>query len=265
MQFSMKSLAAIGALAALASTPALAVDTPSSGNGSVFITVWDPTLGASIVQDLGLNYADFVTSQGVNPAIVSTLNGAGLSFNVNLSHFTSVGSNFADLRYTVFAADAVGNYQATGAIATAPINATITGQSGDVVNMIGSTGASQVAASWNLNCGVDAVICTGTGFGSTYFGGGAWGSRFGGGFELDGSTGLGEALGFYLLTRSGIGASSPMNSVQFAGAGGVAQWLLAANGSLSFTAPVPLPAAVWMLLSGLAGLGVVSRRKNGQA
>lgn len=44
---------------------------------------------------------------------------------------------------------------------------------------------------------------------------------------------------------------------------------LSANGDLSFTAaaldPVPLPAAAWLMISGLAGLAGVSRRRSAQA
>jgi hypothetical protein len=55
----------------------------------------------------------------------------------------------------------------------------------------------------------------------------------------------------------------------YANANGAAQWLLTAAGALTYTlagtapppAPVPLPAAVWLLMSSLVGLGAVSRRR----
>jgi hypothetical protein len=117
-----------------------------------------------------------------------------------------------------------------------------------------------VYSQWNTTCGTSATTCTGTGFGSTYFGNFADDM---GGFLAGASGNIGSALGFYSLRRSSPGAGDPLVAAQYANANGLAQWLLTADGQLSFTAPapVPLPAAVWLLLSGLAGMGVVTRRK----
>lgn len=254
MQISFKTVAAAVALA-LGTMPALAVESTTTGNSSLFITVFDPVLGASVVQDLGINYADFLRSA------VTPEGGYVANFQVNMSVFAQVGSSAGDLQYSIFAGDALGNSTSTEAIGTAALNAgAIAGINSNVTGMLGSSGAAAVFAQWNNTCGASAVTCTGTGFGSTYFGNFA--DDFGGNLSVSAATNVGSVLGFYSFRRSSPGAGDPMLVTQYGNSGGFAQWLLNADGSLQYSvAPVPLPAALWLLLSGLTGLGVVSRRK----
>lgn len=253
MQISLKTVAASVALA-LSAMPALAVESTTTGNSSLFVTVFDPVLGASVVQDLGVNYSDFVRSA------VTPETGMVRNFTIDLSIFAQTGSNPNDLRYSVFAGDAVGNYTSTEVIGTAALGSQPTGINSYVVGMLGSSGAANVFAQWNNTCGTTAVTCTGTNFGSTYFGNFA--DDFGGNLLAGASESIGSALGFYSFRRSAIGAGDPYIATAYANSSGFASWLLGADGTLSYSVPsVPLPAAVWFLLSGLAGLGVVTRRK----
>lgn len=256
MQISLKTVAASVVLA-LSAMPALAVESTTTNSSSLFVTVFDPVLGASVVQDLGLNYADFLIS-AVTPDEGFTRN-----FTIDMSVFTQVGSSLSNLQYSVFAGDGVGNYTSTEVIGTASLTTAPTGINSYVTGMLGSAGASSVYAQWNNTCGTSSVTCTGTDFGSTYFGNFA--DDFGGNLLAGASGSVGSALGFYSFRRSAIGAGDPFIATQYANsAGAVASWLLGADGTLTFSSlptTVPLPAAAWLLLSGLASLGVISRRK----
>jgi hypothetical protein len=78
---------------------------------------------------------------------------------------------------------------------------------------------------------------------------------------------VGSSLAYFQMT---VGAFSfetfdnPITQTKYAGV-----FNLDGTGHLIYDVPggqpVPLPAAVWMLLSGLAGFGVVSRRRTAEA
>jgi hypothetical protein len=254
MQLSLKAVAAAVALA-LGSTSAMAVDSTTTGNSSLFVTAYDAVLGASIVKDLGLNYADFLE------AAVTPDTGSVLNFTLDMSVFTSVGSNPNDIRWSVYAADGSGNFAAREVLTTAALDlGTITGINSHVTGAI--TAANGVYAQWNTACGAAAETCIGTNNSSTYFGG--FGEDLNNGVLFPTSGALGTALGFYSLRASTPGAGDPLVSAQYANSSSFAQWLLDANGNLTYSiaaAPVPLPAALWLLLSGIAGVGVIGRRK----
>ena len=250
MQFSLKAVAAAVALA-LGSTSALAVD--MGGNSSLIVNVYDSVLGVSIVKDLGLNYLDFLE------AAVTPSDGYTASFSVDMSIFA--GSNPNNVKWSVFASDAQGLFSATEVLTTAGLNiGAVPGINSNVAGSLGSNGYGSVFTQWNTACGTSAETCTGTGFGSTYFG--EYGEDINNNITVPTSGALDTALGFYSLKRSSNSAGDQLISAQYSN-GNLAQWLLTASGTLTYSvAPVPLPAALWLLLSGLAGIGVIGRRKT---
>lgn len=255
MQFSLKAAAAAAVALALGSTSALAVEGngTTAGNSSLIVNVYDSVLGTSIVKDLGINYLDFLE------AAVTPDAGYTTSFTVDLSVFaSSVPSN---IMWSVYAADAQGNYTNTEMLTTAALNlGAVPGINGNMVSAIGSNGMQSVFSQWNTSC-AGSETCVGTGFSSTYFGG--YGEDYNNSLTVAASGSLDTALGFYSLKRSGTLAGDPLISAQYANSAGLAQWLLSSDGTLTYSvAPVPLPAALWLLLSGLAGVGVVGRRKS---
>ena len=89
-----------------------------------------------------------------------------------------------------------------------------------------------------------------------------------GGLGVNISAQLGQALGFYALTTTSANDFDPFAVVdvhQYQNASGIGSWLLSQSGNLTYSigavSSVPLPAAVWLLLSGLAGMTAVRRRK----
>lgn len=255
MQFSFKAAVAAAVALALGSTSALAVEGngATNGNSSLIVNVYDDALGISIVKDLGLNYLDFLEAAVTPDAGYST------TFSVDLSVFNG---NLSNVKWSVYAADAQGNYTNTEMLTTAALDlGAVPGANSNMVGSIGSSGMQSVFNQWNASCGSSAETCTGTGFSSTYFG--AYGEDYNNGLTVPASGALDTALGFYSLRRSGTLAGDPLISTQYANAGSLAQWLLGSDGTLTYSvAPVPLPAALWLLLSGLAGVGVIGRRKS---
>ena len=79
------------------------------------------------------------------------------------------------------------------------------------------------------------------------------------------SAAINNPLFFYSIQGNTAGNGSPAGVTAYSGSLGDGKWLLDLNGKLTYdygtVSNVPLPAAVWLLLSGLAGMASVGRRK----
>lgn len=235
MRMKLKGIAAAVALA-LGSASAFAAPIETGG---LFFTARDVTNNTSFVVNLGVLSADFLATNDDY-----LLSGSGLSA---LTTWLST----ADLTNTLYSvqgslASPVGGLTTSNTIETEPLVDT---RSGPI--SAGLSSLNTFIGVQNQNLGSSDGAQTNDGDFFQDFGNAAIG------FQSEAL--LGSAVGFYQLVQGGRATMGSVNNV-----GGT--WLLDfANGqaSLSYSvSAVPLPAAFWLLGSGLLGMMGVSRRKS---
>jgi len=249
---------------------------PNSGDGSLIFFVTDLTTHqtyADVLTQTVNGY--FSVTQATVPAptngIVNVLNG-DTNFSVPLggdsvltSFLAAAGSD--PLSYGIIGgaySGALGSGQRpTGkvrVVATSQVQSTVLGNlQSQIVNATPS-GLNVDVNSLNLNLGAANSTNQGV-FGTSVSASGTNLNLYNGGLDMVGLTGVtpGSAVTLYGVTGNGTaGGATTAFSL------GTAVFSLA-NDTLTFTgngaAPVPLPAAVWLLGSGLLGLAGVGRRR----
>lgn len=283
MKLSTKPLAAAVSLALISvsahaalTTPAIGTTAPSSTG--LYLSVWDSGSNDSEIVNLSYAYADVTLASGnltpnsatspftsaVNPS-TGTGNVLQLNFGV-IPGFSSLftSSNIATTNYMVTAglSGGAGTEAAEVTSATTPVTA-YSGLSGLIANVQGEiAGWAGDPAAANSGFVTDTTGTTVESVQTGLLKGGQLitNQQFGGS--------VGSSLGFYNLTTTS--AHKETNS-PYANASGDGFWFLSTSGDLTYniasagTAPVPLPAAIWLLGSGLLGMAGIGRRRRNAA
>lgn len=268
----MKALAAAVTLVMAGSANAAIFDdyalTGSSGlptGGELFLNVIDLAQSKSYVLDMNVNFADFQAnkyntayswSKAADANLQSLLGGVANSADVHWSIFaisnatTDIPTALADLGYLTTSSGFDANF----------INAGLPNAGFNGMLQVNSTLASHLQRVNMYNSqsiDVDGSILVTNPNDPTYLY-----NSIGNGDRPnlhETEVTLGQSQNFYFvgLADANLGGDPNLQSRvdQFAGT-----WTLATNGTLSYSA-VPVPAAIWLLGSAIAGLFGVSRRR----
>lgn len=247
-----------------------------TGNSGIIVSVFDTVRGVSLVQYLGLRMDDLLpTSASGAPeggllldfGKLGGANGSGTSWSDVFG-----ASDTANIQYEVSAFDYtttnvsdtfIGKRLATTLVSSSAIKNTafspaITNGRSFIASGLNSSSA-QACAGGNPCVALATVE-------PDYAGAGSMGPKYGNQLPVNASTTVDNAMAFYLVSaNSNNGLTTLAVTTQYKNSANIAQWLLTSGGNLTYSLAaanvVPLPAAVWLLMSGLAGVGVIGRRR----
>lgn len=281
MKFKLKAtVAALAMMAAGGANAAINTGTAlqGAGQGELFFSVFDSIGQVSYSRDLGVSINNFManpngsmtvtadaklqtflTNAGSNPLVWNLLGAADLDFGSALpADYPSFGLYMTSKQgdAAVAGIDFAQAYSGMGTLSSFA-----QGINGDALNQGGGT-----MTNYALNNSSTSTA------GSGYYGGLFGGNNLGGNIVASDEANIGESMAFYHIGMTLDGNGMPVldssdNPIAFMTKFG--NWTLAANGDLSYgvagnPAPVPLPPAVWLLGSALAGLVGVARRNRQQ-
>ena len=269
MKLKLKLIAAAAVMAAASGAQADLV-TSQTGNSSLALLAFNVVTNAYYVRDLGFTLNSFLPNSVTTGALDGAVTGtqtpeAGLNIVFGAGTFASwLGTqNQADIRWTVAAGDGVaaaGNLsRALVAFGSAPTTAAT---NTSVRTAVAAPNGVSGLASQNPTFGYDT---TGATVLPSFLSNNSFGAST---LSLLGSA----ANLFYYTTTAGTGASSTAaNFVGFSNSLNTATLTLASNGVLTYdlqaaaVSAVPVPAAAWLLGSGLLSIGGMIRRRKAAA
>jgi len=273
MKLKLKIIAAAAVMAAASGAQADLV-TNFAGNSSLALVAFNVLSNSYYVRDLGFTLNSFLPNSvtttaadgGGSAVIGNKTPEAGLNISFAAGNFVSwLGSqDTAQIRWTIAAGD--------GSVAGAPVDfnrALVASSQGPLL----ATNTTIRAAS-NTNNGVSGLASTNPTFGYD-----ATGATIAPGFLSNNGFGAstlnllnGAASLYYYVTTASTGASSTTSAPKtFSNSLNTATLTLASTGVLTYdlqpaaVSAVPVPAAAWLLGSGLLGIGGMIRRRKAAA
>jgi hypothetical protein len=262
------------ASAAVVSAPsAFAGSQITLGPTNLYVAVWNTTTSTSIVEDLGTPLSDLTSTSSFESS-----SGYTTSWAVDSGAFaTDLGTTSGSLRFSIFAGDIISTGNAyigdKGFFGYAPGFPLPIINNGDLVD----TALTSTIGGY-LTAHLGGSVTTYKGTGVSYWGANLLGGSPTANFQISAFGNNASArdtgsLNFYLFTGGGtadsasdspvitqVGNSAHQGVFTFNAATGVLTYTLQAA-----TTAVPLPAAGWLLISGLFGLGAVGRRRTAVA
>lgn len=266
MNLKLKTLvAAVAMVAAGAAQAAIYTDnyngfngiTTGTGDGEIFLAVYDPSVEKSLVLDLNLTVNDFRYN---NASLIN-------SFSVTdptLQSFITASSDQSQMQWNMGGLSNMGIGPDLGFVTTHGnlYGAGPTIETGALEGPFDGGGLTAGMTNMEAFVGANPTTAVVDGLSAGGWSGGLWGGTYGGmlffqnyhvGFEG------GELMSFIYADENDTLYGTP-----FAQTFANAEWVInPATGSVAYVSAVPVPAAVWLFASGLLGLvGIARRRKQ---
>ena len=275
MKFNLKLIAAAAAMVAASAAHADLANN-STGNSSLALVAFNQDTGSYYVRDLGYTLNSFLPSSVItsaNDGGGSAVTGnktpeAGLNITWAAGSFSSwlAGQTSGAIAWTVAAGDnlVAGNLNLSRALVA--VTAAPSGITNTVVRNAVSTSTGVSGLATQNNDGTSWYDKTGSTIISTFL----VNNNFGTGTLNSLNT---AASLFYYATTAATGSSTvAANAFSFANSLNTATLTLASSGVLTYdlqpaggVSPVPVPAAAWLMGSGLVALGGMVRRRKAAA